>query len=109
MEARPFWVKLDIFNVSIKFYFGTKHRKGIEKIIGEKAPVDIIGFSNGNIVWLGDEADTDALVHEIYHSVCWIKSHVGIKDEETEAYLMSYLFAKTVVRFNRWKTALKGE
>lgn len=103
MGVRPFWVMLDVFNVGIRFFFGTRHKKSIEKIIGEKAPEDVVGFSNGNIVWICDNATEVALVHEIYHSTSWVLEHFGIKDEETGAYIIAYLYRKSIERFRKWQ------
>lgn len=94
---------LDIFNVGIRFFFGDKHKKSIEKIIGDKAPDDVAGFSNGNIVWICDNATEVALVHELYHSTSWVLEHFGIKDEETGAYIIAYLYRKSIERFRKWQ------
>lgn len=100
---RAFWVHIDVFGISVKFYFGTKHKKNVERILEHKIDKDAAGCSNGNVIWIDDEANEGSLVHEIYHATSWATKFLGIQDEETSAYICAYLYRKTIDKFKKFK------
>lgn len=61
------------------------------------------GIVAWRIVWICDNATEVALVHEIYHSTSWVLEHFGVKDEETGAYIIAYLYRKSIERFRKWQ------
>jgi uncharacterized protein with NRDE domain len=91
------------------FFFGDDKKEQFLKKSESKmkeGDAGILGAANGNMVWLADDAQLHHLVHEIHHAK-WIFTDVlGIKCEETEAYIVSRLFQMAHKRFARWKEEL---
>jgi hypothetical protein len=93
-----FFINIDLFGFGVHFFFGDDRKEQFLRETKEKddRPNEppSMGRANGNMVWLSDDAELHHLVHELHHAK-WIYTHVlGVKCEETEAYIVGYLFEK---------------
>lgn len=88
-----FMIPIDIFNLSVHFFIGEEMKKPFLKATGkdEKDLYDCDGYTSCNAIWIENANNIDVIVHEIHHAKKFIVESRGIKDEETEAYLMSYI------------------
>lgn len=101
-----FCVPIDIFEIDIFFFIGKEESKRFLKATGLKdVDFDSNGFTAQNAVWLKDDNDMQSIIHEAHHVKKFIIERKGIKDEETEAYLITYIVSQVVKKIRR----IKGE
>lgn len=98
-----FHIRLDVFAISVVFYLGDKTQKRMEKAVDAKIGNNSAGYCRGNTIWLSDEAELPTLVHELYHAVEFLQEYLGVKCQETGAYMLGYVFEHAYPKFKSWK------
>ena len=54
----------------------------------------------GSCIWMNGKYPS-TLVHELHHLVTNLCDHLRVEDEETEAYMQTWLFRKVVERWGK--------
>jgi hypothetical protein len=114
-RTRRFVVREQTFGLTVEFFCGTPQAAALRRCAAimeleandpDNAPDDSAcawALCNGNwaCVWIEDSADTSSLVHELYHVTAHVLSHIVSNDEETGAYIQSYLFREALLRLQK--------
>ena len=101
-DSMRFRIDIDVFSISVFFYFGDEEKKRFAKNTGGKeSDVNGDGVTLNNAVWIKDDNAMDAIIHESHHAKKFIVEHKGIHDEEVEAYIITYLVSEAVRRIRK--------
>lgn len=100
MEIR---IDLAIFDLAVFFFIGEEEKKNFLKQTGkdDSVLVDCDGFNSFNAVWLANMKRIGVIVHECHHATSTMCGLLGIKDEETEAYIIGYLVNELLKKYTR--------
>ena len=113
--ARRFTVREQTFGLSVEFFCGTPQSTALRRCVAilqldpndpDNAPDEgdaawAMCFNSQAVVWLEDASDIGSLVHELYHVTAHVLRHIVSEDEETGAYIQSYLFREARKRLDR--------
>ena len=113
--TRRFTVREQTFGLAVEFYAGTPQSTALRRCVAilqldpndpENAPDEgdaawAMCFNSHAVVWLEDASDIGSLVHELYHVTAHVLRHIESNDEETGAYIQSYLFREAWLRLNK--------
>lgn len=96
-------VDLAIFDLAVFFFIGEEEKKNFLKQTGKDANVlvDCDGFNSFNAVWLANMKRIGVIVHESHHVTSTMCDILGIKDEETEAYIIGYLVNELLKKYTK--------
>lgn len=84
---------LPIYNFKVYLYVGAEEKVNYCKALNidmEKATM-FDGICTGTYVYIEDKKDFSIVAHEFYHLIYTVKKLCGIDDEESEAYIMTFL------------------
>lgn len=85
-------ITVPLFNIDVLLYTGDKGRKAIEKDAGTKVSSTALGCVSGSSVWFKDaKPSVNSVAHEASHLAYEITTHIGVKDEETRAYITGFV------------------
>lgn len=92
-------IKLDVFKQTVDVFLGKEEQNAYLEACGDDpfGLEDVLGITSGGNVWFSSEKpDINTIVHECYHLTKHITKWIGIKDEETESYIIGYLVEKII-------------
>lgn len=93
-----FKINIKLFDYPVYFYIGEEEKEKFQKDFKLKdIDKDTYGYVYANMVWISDKDDIEIIVHECHHAKYELTKTRGIKDEETEAYILGYL-VKNVIK-----------
>jgi len=98
-----FRVDLDVFGMAMFFFLGEKEKERYLKAThyeNKNVTSDCKGLNYNNAIWLST-LDLSVLIHEIHHAKHFLVTTIGIHDEETEAYIMTYVFKEALRKIKR--------
>lgn len=84
---------IPIYNLRVYLYIGAEEKTDYCKTLSidmEKATL-FDGICTGTYVYIEDKDDFSIVAHEFYHLIYTVKKLCGIDDEESEAYIMTFL------------------
>jgi hypothetical protein len=113
--ARRFTVCEQTFGLAVEFYAGTPQSTALRRCVAilqldpndpDNAPDEgdaawAMCYNSHAVVWIEDAEDIGSLVHELYHVTAHVLRHIVSNDEETGAYIQSYLFREAWLRLNK--------
>jgi hypothetical protein len=103
-----FLIPIDVFDMAVYFFFGEEEEKRFLKETGlDNVNFGASGFTANNATWIKDDNDMNTIIHESYHLVKFIVDMLGIKDQETEAYMLTYIVQSTVNKIRKIKSREK--
>lgn len=87
-----FKVKLPMFERVVSVYVGKEeHAKFLKDTSSKKPKHEVAGTCINESVYIKDSIDLTTIVHELYHVTTNITKMLGVKDDETKAYMQGYL------------------
>lgn len=87
-----FKIKIPMFGRVVSVYVGEEEHAKFLKDTGIKKPKrKVDGTCVGEFIYIGNETDFTTIVHELYHVTTNIAKILGVKDDETKAYMQGYL------------------
>lgn len=115
MKPRRFVVQEKTFGLTVEFYLGSPQAAALRRCAAvmelpaddpdsspdEAACAWMMSHNSWSLVWVERPDDTASLVHELYHVTQDALRHIESNDEETGAYLISYLFREAWRRLSR--------
>lgn len=104
-----FRVDIDVFGYSVYFFFGIEESNRFIKDTGvESVDFSSSGFTSNNASWIKNDNDMGSIIHESHHLKKFLVDRLGIKDEETEAYLITYIVEETAHKIQKIKAKEKN-
>lgn len=103
-----FEVDVDVFGRVFFFYFGKEeYKQFLKDTKTKKGKHKIDGCCVDDHVWIRDSSNLSTLVHEFHHTVTFTTKKLGIKDEETQAYLQEYLLKQVCAKLDVHEVRIK--
>ena len=103
-----FRVDIDVFDFTVYFFFGKDESKRFIKESGVKdINFSARGFTSNNATWIKNDNDMGSIIHEAHHLKSFIVEQLGINDEETEAYLITYIVEEAANKIRKIKSKEK--
>lgn len=97
-----FVIDLHVFPIGIFFFIGEEELPKFLKATGKKSiDVDNDGYASNNAIFIRDATRIDVIAHEIHHAKKFVVDTLGIEDEETEAYLLSYILKEALHKIDK--------
>lgn len=101
-------VDIDVFGYAVYFFFGVEESKRFIKETGvESVNFSARGFTSNNATWVKDDNDMGSIIHEAHHLKSFIVDKIGVKDEEVEAYLITYIVEEVANKIRKIKSKEK--
>lgn len=102
-------VDIDVFGYSVYFFFGIDESERFIKDTGVKnVNFSSRGFTSNNASWIKNDNDMGSIIHEAHHLKKFLVDQLGIKDEETEAYLITYIVEEAAHKIQKLKSKGKS-